>query len=108
VCCVEHCGNAATHGAWCACCFEEYTALNEMWAHDQLKRTDPARLARKAAAWRFFNGFVVMGAAEFLIAYAIEAPCMWQTFAVGAAWAALIAGMNVTIGGKKKRVGRNG
>lgn len=104
-CCVEHCGNAATHGAWCEACFEEYTALNEIWAREQLKKTDPAHLARVAQRWRFVNGFAFFFSLELLIGYCIETPRIWQSFALCVGAAMLVAGINTIFGGGAKKAG---
>jgi hypothetical protein len=95
LCCVERCGNAATVGAWCGRCFEEYSALNAMWAADEAKKADPVyqarRRARVARRWRFVNSFAVMMAVELGIGWSIGAIDLWQNLVLCAAWALLIA-----------------
>jgi hypothetical protein len=100
VCCVSHCGREATQGAFCDDCFSTYETYNRIWATEDARRADVSRQARKAAGWRFFNGFVFFASVELLVGYCIESPLIWQTFALGVG-CALVAGLgNAIVGGK--------
>lgn len=102
VCCVQHCGRAASCGTFCVACFEEYSALNEMWAAKAARKADPAYRVRRAAFWRFINSFMVMMAFELLLGYCLNVLDVWQIWALSIGWALIVAVVAAFFGGAKK------
>jgi hypothetical protein len=105
-CCVEHCGRAATRGAFCDDCFTQYEMYNRLWAAEEAKAASGERRALVAGGWRFVNGFAFFGSIELLVGYCIKTPLIWQSFALGAGCALVVALGNALIGGGKAGAAR--
>ncbi len=95
VCCVSHCGRQAEQGAFCRDCFAQYETYNAWWAAQEASRV------RRAACWRFVNGLLFFARVELLVGYCIQSPRIWQTFALGAGCALVVALGNALLGGVK-------